>query len=238
MRTITTCISNNKDFYGKNSSYTLLDTEATLTVIKNNILKEKMINGEIYVNNLRIDKAGRIIKVENVPYTVNCISIKRQKNGKIESYTLIDEYKCLSVLTPDELKGCLYINNLIITNLQIDKLGRLVKKQHQPSELELKIVGFKYLIEEELLKGNKASIPKYEKEDEYIDTEEMKLYLPEYMINPIRGILGLSLSRRNISILLQAIVPDVLQEVKRNEKCLVTHTVFCKDIEIENYTLV
>lgn len=238
MRTIATCIKIYKDPRTKEVFYNLKTSERILMFMISNTLKEKMRTDEIYVNNLKLDKAGRIKKINHNPYEVTCISINRNEKGKIISYTLMDEYRSLSIQTPAEVIGNLHIHRYNITNLQIDSCRRLVKKKHKPSEIELKIVAFKYLIGEELLKGNNVSIPKYEKEDEYFDTEEMKLYLPEYMIYPIKNILGLSLSRRNISILLQSIVPEALQEVKRNEKCLVTHTVFCKDIEIENYTLV
>lgn len=236
MRTIATCITIYKDPRTKEVFYNLKTSERILMFMISDTLKEKMRNDEIYVNNLKLDKAGRIRKITHNPDIVNCISINRNEKGKIISYTLMDEYRCLSIQTPAEVIGNLHINKYSITNLQIDSLGRLVKKKHKPSEIEKRIAAFQYQIEKELLSGNSVSIPKYEIEDEYFDTEEMKLYLPEYMIYPIRNILGLSLSRRNISILLQSIVPDALQEVENQGHLTKSKITFCKGIELENYT--
>lgn len=232
-----TCLEIEKASRRKNTTYTLLDRQGTITIIKGNILRERMEYEEIYVNNLRLNSAGRIIKVNYQPEKLICISENKDENGKTVSYTIIDEARNVNILSAEDVKADYLINDIDINNLYLSESGRLLYRKHKLTDIELAVISLREVIIRELFKGNTTVISKYSLSEEYIDPEEMKLYIPEYMQGYIEDILGLNLTKSNISMLLQSIVPQALKAVENTGHLLESETIFCNGITIESYRI-
>lgn len=67
--------------------------------------------------------------------SVICTDKVRDNNGKITSYVLKDIEGTCKQVTPQQLKSAITLKEVIVINLQIDKLGRLVDKSETKTAL-------------------------------------------------------------------------------------------------------
>lgn len=109
---------------------------------------------------------------------LKCINKNKDKNGKIVSYILTDKYNSMYEYTGIELKKSMREGRVRVTNLQIDKLGRLIDKSNMEDSKLIE----KYEIVKEKIRGNM-----------YITETELNELIPDnYMKNRVLKILAQS----------------------------------------------
>ena len=109
---------------------------------------------------------------------LKCINKNKDKNGKIVSYILTDKYNSMYEYTGIELKKSMREGRVRVTNLQIDKLGRLIDKSHMEDSKLIE----KYKIVKEKIRGNM-----------YITETELNELIPDnYMKNRVLKVLAQS----------------------------------------------
>lgn len=212
-----------------------MDQQGTLTIIKGEILKEKMKWDEIEVNNLKIDKSGRLIKYNYTPQMFICLSKNEDEHGKIKSYTVLRQGN-IEVYSPEVIKGNLLINDIYFTNLYLSKSGRLLDKKHKLLPVEHQVMAFIELLKRQLYKGTTIVAINYYYQAECIDTDELPKILPEFMIQPVLDILGFDQSMRSVEIILQSLVFQAIKELSNRGFSIEKKLTYYKCLEIENYS--
>ena len=95
---------------------------------------------------------------------LKCINKNKDKNGKIVSYILTDKYNSMYEYTGIELKKSMREGRVRVTNLQIDRLGRLIDKNMIEDS---KLIEMYNIVKEKM------------REDKYITEQELNQLIPD-----------------------------------------------------------